>query len=95
MGPDLKRKLSARLRRVQGQVGALERMLSDDEDCVDVLLQISAAQGALAKVGEQLLAHHIETCVAEAFEEGSKGDRAAVVHELVDVFSRYGRPGGK
>lgn len=95
MTPDLKKKLHSRLRRVEGQVSALQRMVEEDSFCVDVLLQISAAQGALAKVGEQLLAHHIETCVADAFEQGTDADRADTVRELMDVFARYARIGGR
>jgi DNA-binding FrmR family transcriptional regulator len=90
---DLKKKVLTRMKRVQGQIQALERMISQDDSCVDVLLQISAAQGALGKVGEIILAAHIQTCVSDAFEHGSKPSRQQTIEELMDVFARYSRIG--
>lgn len=87
---DGKKKVLARLRRIEGQVGGLQRMLEDDEYCVDVLLQISAVQGALGKVGHILLESHIRHCVREAFEGGDSGARDEKIDELMDVFARYG-----
>ena len=89
MTPDTKRKLEARLRRIAGQVGGLERMLAEDRYCVDVLLQIAAVQSALGRVGEIVLGSHVETCVADAFEHGDVRKRREKVDELMDVFSRY------
>lgn len=89
-----KKKLLTRLRRVEGQVGALRRMLDQDEYCVDVLLQISAVQGALGKVGHILLESHIRSCVQEAFERGDTGSREEKIDELMKVFARYGGRGG-
>ena len=55
MDAGTKRALLARVRRVEGQARAISRMLDEERDCVDVLVQISAAQGALGKIGEVLL----------------------------------------
>ncbi len=85
-----KKKLLARLKRVEGQIGALRRMVEEETYCVDVLLQIRAAQGALGKAGHVLLDSHVRTCVADAFQEGSEAERAQRVDELLDVFARYG-----
>lgn len=85
-----KKKVITRLKRVEGQVGALRRMLEGDEYCVDVLLQISAVQGALGKVGHILLESHIRHCVSEAFERGDAAARAETIDELMEVFARYG-----
>ena len=85
-----KRKLNARLKRAEGQIAALRRMLEEDAYCVDVLLQISAAQGALGKAGQVLLGAHIRTCVADAFASGDEDSREEKVDELMDVFARYG-----
>ena len=90
-----KKKLLGRLRRVEGQVRAIVRMVDEDTYCVDTLLQISAAQGALGKAGQLLLGSHVETCVADAFAQGSPRDRQQVIDELMEVFSRYGRIGGR
>ncbi len=84
------KKMQARLRRIQGQVAAISRMVEEEEFCVDILLQISAAQGALGKAGQVLLDAHMRTCVAEAFETGDEDQRRQSLDELMEVFSRYG-----
>lgn len=85
-----KGKAQGRLRRIEGQVQGLQRMIAADAYCVDVLLQISAVQGALEQVQKLLLGRHIESCVADALRSGSRGERQRKVDELLDVFSRFG-----
>jgi DNA-binding FrmR family transcriptional regulator len=87
---ETKAKTRARLRRIEGQVQGLQRMLDNDAYCVDILLQISAVQGALGQVQKLLLGRHIESCVADALRSGSKSERQQKVDELLDVFSRFG-----
>jgi DNA-binding FrmR family transcriptional regulator len=93
--PEAKRKLISRLRRIEGQVAAICRMAEEDVHCVDMLLQISAVQGALGKAGQVLLGSHVETCVADAFSKGSKQERQQAIDELMEVFGRYGKIGGR
>ena len=83
-------KVLGRLRRIEGQVQGLQRMISADAYCVDVLLQISAVQGALEQVQKLLLGRHVETCVADALRSGSKNDRQRKIDELLEVFARFG-----
>lgn len=83
-------KVQGRLRRIEGQVQGLQRMIANDAYCVDVLLQISAVQGALEQVRKLLLGRHIESCVVDALRSGSRGERQRKVEELLDVFSRFG-----
>lgn len=83
-------KTLGRLRRIEGQVQGLQRMIDNDAYCVDILLQISAVQGALEQVQKLLLGRHIESCVAEALRSGSKGERQQKIEELLDVFARFG-----
>jgi DNA-binding FrmR family transcriptional regulator len=59
-----------RLRRIEGQVRGLSRMIENDEYCIDVLTQISAATKALRSVSLALLDEHLKHCVAEALEAG-------------------------
>jgi CsoR family transcriptional regulator, copper-sensing transcriptional repressor len=87
---DTKAKARGRLRRIEGQVQGLQRMLDGDAYCVDILLQISAVQGALEQVHKLLLGRHIESCVADALRSGAKGDRQRKIGELLDVFARFG-----
>ena len=98
MDADTKKKTLTRLKKIEGQTAALRRMVEDDAYCVDTLLQLSAAQGALGRVGEIVLASHIETCVAQACEHGSAAERREKIDELMTVFRRYGgrfQGGGK
>ena len=87
---ETKRKAQGRLRRIEGQVEGLQRMIAADAYCVDILLQVSAVQGALEQVQKLLLGRHIESCVADALRSGSRTDRQRKVDELLEVFSRFG-----
>lgn len=89
MDADAKKKLLARLKRAEGQLGAVRRMIEDDAYCVDILVQLSAARAALGKAGQLLLGSHVRTCVASAFESGDERAREESVEELMDVFGRY------
>jgi len=84
-------KVNQRLRRIEGQVAGVRRMVEEEKYCVDVLLQISAAQAALGQVGKIMLGSHIETCVADAFATGDEVSRKKKIEELMEVFSRYGK----
>jgi DNA-binding FrmR family transcriptional regulator len=90
LNDETKAKARGRLRRIEGQVQGLQRMLDADAYCVDILLQISAVQGALEQVQKLLLGRHIESCVADALRSGSRADRQQKVEELLDVFARFG-----
>jgi DNA-binding FrmR family transcriptional regulator len=79
-----------RLRRIEGQVRGLERMVEADEYCIDVLTQISAATKALQAVALALLEDHLAHCVADAAREG--GDMADVkIKEASDAIARLVR----
>lgn len=90
-----KKKLLARLRRAEGQLKAIGRMIEQDKDCVDTLVQISAIQGALSKIGGLVLSEHIEGCVSDAFVHGDADQRQAAIDDLMDVFGRYGGFGSR
>jgi DNA-binding FrmR family transcriptional regulator len=83
-------KALARLRRIEGQVQGLQRMIGAEAYCVDILLQIAAVQGALGQVQKLLLGRHIESCVADAFRSGAPGERQRKIDELLHVFDRLG-----
>lgn len=85
-----KEELLKRLRRAEGQMAGIRRMVEADEGCVDVLLQISAVRGALSKIAQGLLGSHIETCVSDAFASGDDGERTRQVEDLMTVFARFG-----
>jgi DNA-binding FrmR family transcriptional regulator len=90
LNEETKAKARGRLRRIEGQVQGLQRMVDSDAYCVDILLQVSAVQGALEQVQKLLLGRHIESCVTDALRSGSKTDRQQKIEELLDVFARFG-----
>jgi DNA-binding FrmR family transcriptional regulator len=80
----------ARLRRIEGQVRGLQRMVEDDKYCIDILTQVSAVTRALQSVALGLLDEHLGHCVTQAVAEG--GDTAAVkVREASDAIARLVR----
>ena len=76
-----------RLRKIEGQVRGVQRMIEDDRYCMDVLTQMRAIRRALAKVEEQVLAEHVRSCVADAVRSGDERDRDEKLQELMDVFA--------
>jgi DNA-binding FrmR family transcriptional regulator len=73
-----KEAVQQRLRRIEGQVRGLQRMVDDETYCIDVLTQISAATKALQSVALQLLGDHLSHCVQEALLEGGPSAEAKV-----------------
>lgn len=71
----------ARLRRVEGQVRGLQRMVEEDQYCIDILTQISAASNALKKVGVGLLEEHMRYCIANRTEK----DRDMIAEAIAAV----------
>jgi CsoR family transcriptional regulator, copper-sensing transcriptional repressor len=85
-----KDQLQTRLRRIEGQVRGIERMVGEDRYCIDVLTQISAIQAALDKVALGLLDGHVRHCVARSSEEG-RGEEMS--EELMAAVGRLMRRG--
>jgi len=83
-----KTSIQRRLRRIEGQVRGVEKMVDEDRYCIDVLTQVNAVRAALESVALQLLADHTEHCVTEAIRAGKGG---AKVRELNDAVERLVR----
>ncbi len=79
-----------RLRRIEGQVRGLQRMVADDAYCIDVLTQVSAVTRALQAVALGLLEDHLGHCVTQAIEQGGPGAEAKV-REAADAVARLVR----
>ena len=82
-----KEKIQNRLRRIEGQVRGLQRMVDEEAYCVDVLTQVASVVSALEKVGTILLKDHVEHCVREAIENGGEADQKLV--ELTSAVERF------
>jgi len=79
-----------RLRRIEGQVRGLVRMVEEERYCVDILTQLRAARAALRRVEEAVLRDHVEHCVAQAIRSGDRAAQKTKVDELLDVLGRFG-----
>ena len=82
-----KKKLLNRLRRIEGQVRGIRKMVETDCYCTDILVQVSAVNAALNSFNKVLLANHIRTCVAEDIREG----KDETIDELVTVLQKLMR----
>ena len=83
-----KRSVEQRLRRVEGQVRGLQKMVDEDRYCIDVLTQIGAVKAALDSVALVLLADHTEHCVIEAIHAGKGGAKIKELNGAVERLVR-------
>lgn len=88
---DDQKRLNLRLRRIEGQVRGLERMVAEPRFCVDLLVQIAAVQAALKSVGDEILHYHVQRCVPESFSRRLRNSERARLEELEKVFVQYCR----
>jgi CsoR family transcriptional regulator, copper-sensing transcriptional repressor len=82
-----KEKIQNRLKRIEGQVRGVQRMVDEEAYCVDVLTQISSVVSAIEKVGALLLKDHVEHCVRESIEKGEGADEK--IEELTSAVERF------
>jgi DNA-binding FrmR family transcriptional regulator len=83
-----KEQIEARLRRVEGQVRGVQKMIDEDRYCIDVLTQVSAIKAALDGVALLLLQDHTEHCVVEAVQAGKGGEKIRELNEAVERLVR-------
>ncbi len=88
MNPESQATLLRRLRRIEGQVRGLQRMVETEAYCIDILHQVAAARAALTEVGRALLGGHVERCVVDAVRSGSRRTRDRKVAELLRALSQ-------
>lgn len=88
--PEIKARNLTRLRRIEGQVRGLQKMIEDDRYCADILTQISSVHEALRAVGRELMRNHLRHCAAAAIREGGESAES-MYDELVDLMYRSAR----
>ena len=91
MTAENKTKLLNRLRRIEGQMRGVSRMVEEDRYCIDILTQTQALRAALVKVETELLRNHVDHCVRGAFASGDAQEQQAKIEELVEVLQRATR----
>src|SRR3954453_14012413 len=88
MRPEAKRSCGDRLKRIEGQVRGIARMIEEDRYCIDVLTQLRAVRAALRRVEDEVLNDHVEHCVEGAITSGDADEQRRKVQELMAVLAR-------
>jgi DNA-binding FrmR family transcriptional regulator len=88
--PAIKERNLKRLRRIEGQVRGLQKMVEEDRYCADVMTQISSVHEALRAVGRELMRNHLRHCASTAIRS-SDSDAEAMYDELVDLMFKHAR----
>jgi DNA-binding FrmR family transcriptional regulator len=91
VNPEIKSANLRRLRRIEGQVRGLERMVSENRYCADILVQISSVQEALRAVGRALMRNHLRHCASQAIRQGSRARAEAMYDELLHLIYTHAR----
>ena len=86
-----KENLQARLKRIEGQVRGLHKMIDEDKYCLDIITQVSSVQAALQQVSVLLLENHLRGCVTQAITEGGGEAGQAKIDEMLHVLGRFAR----
>jgi CsoR family transcriptional regulator, copper-sensing transcriptional repressor len=89
--PEAKAANLRRLRRLEGQVRGLQKMVEEDRYCPDIMIQISAAQEALRTVGRELMRNHLRHCVTRTVSEGPSDRVDAIYDELLGLIYKHSR----
>jgi DNA-binding FrmR family transcriptional regulator len=80
-----------RLRRIEGQIRGLQRMVAADRYCADILVQLSSVQEALRAVGRALMRNHLQHCATQAIRKGSSAQAEAMYDELLQLIYTHAR----
>src|SRR5690349_20482179 len=88
--PDIKERNLKRLRRIEGQIRGLQKMVDEERYCADILTQISSVHEALRGVSRELMRNHLKHCASTAIRSGD-AEAEAMYDELVDMMHRHSR----
>ncbi|HEX8695019.1 MAG TPA: metal-sensitive transcriptional regulator [Longimicrobium sp.] len=88
---ELKEQALARLRRIEGQVRGLQRMVEEERYCADVLTQIASVHEALRGVGKLLMKNHLRHCITDALRSGDERRAEDTYGEVLDLMYRHAR----
>jgi CsoR family transcriptional regulator, copper-sensing transcriptional repressor len=89
--PEIKHAIGTRLRRIEGQVRGLQKMVEEERYCADVLTQMSSVQEALRGVSRSLLHNHLRHCATEVIRSGNEDQVDAMYEELLELMYRSAR----
>jgi len=87
---DARKRNLTRLKRIEGQVRGIQKMVEDDRYCADILMQISSVNEALRAVSRELMRNHLKYCATQAIKKGN-ADAEQMYDELVELMHRHSR----
>ena len=89
--PEIKSSNLKRLRRIEGQIRGLARMVAEDRYCPDIMIQISSVQEALRAVGRGLMRNHLKHCASQAIRKGTAAESEETYDELMNLIYKHAR----
>ncbi|HEU0052067.1 MAG TPA: metal-sensitive transcriptional regulator [Longimicrobium sp.] len=89
--PELKEQALARLKRIEGQIRGLQRMVEEERYCADVLTQIASVHEALRGVGKLMMRNHLRHCITDALRSGDDSRAEETYGEVLDLMYRHAR----
>ena len=87
--PELKSANLKRLRRIEGQVRGLQRMVEEERYCAEIIVQIASVQEALRGVARSLMRNHLHHCAAKSIRQGTEQQASAMYDELLDIIYKH------
>src|SRR5215813_14842585 len=87
--PELKAANLNRLRRIEGQIRGLQKMVEADRYCADILVQMASVQEALRGVGRNLMKNHLQHCATKAIDSGKRKEMAGMYDELLELIYKH------
>jgi len=93
MAHEHKMQAMARLKRIEGQIRGIQRMLEEDRYCVDILTQTSSVVAALHGVEDVIMENHLNTCVTDAIKSGNVAERQEKIDEVMSVITKFRKHG--
>ena len=93
MDEKLKGSVEGRLRRIEGQIAGIRRMIAEDRYCVDIMNQTSAVVAALRGVEDLVMQNHLQTCVTDAIQGDDPAEKNDKIDELMTVIGRFRKHG--
>lgn len=89
--PEVKTASLHRLRRIEGQVRGLQKMVEAERYCADILLQVASVEEALQSVSRELMRNHLRHCATQAIRKGTRAEAEAMYSELAELMSLHAR----
>jgi len=78
-----------RLKRIEGQVRGVQKMIEDGRYCIDILTVLASVSAALERVEESILGRHLRTCVQESFTHGNQADKEKKIGEIMELLRKF------